>query len=97
MLLHDKPCNDGPSPFAMRRSGVRPPSAPPITNSFRYSSQYVDVETGLVYQGYRYYAPQFGRWINRDPIGERGGRNLYAMLANDSVGNVDALGLARED
>ena len=31
MPLHDKPCNDGPSPFAMRRSGVRPPSAPPIT------------------------------------------------------------------
>jgi RHS repeat-associated protein len=66
-------------------------------NSFRYSSQYVDVETGLVYYGYRYYAAQFGRWINRDPIGERGGSNLYAMLANDSVGKVDALGLARED
>ena len=29
---------------------------------------------------YRYYSPELGRWINRDPIGERGGANLYGMV-----------------
>ena len=32
---------------------------------------------GLVYYGYRFYYPQIGRWINRDPLGEEGGMILY--------------------
>ncbi len=38
----------------------------------RFSSKYLDGETGLYYYGYRYYAPGIGRWVSRDPIGERG-------------------------
>ena len=34
-----------------------------------------------------------GRWLNRDPIEEEGGFNLYAFLNNDSVNAFDALGL----
>ena len=30
-------------------------------------------ESGLGYWGYRYYSPRLGRWLNRDPIGEKGG------------------------
>lgn len=33
-----------------------------------------------------------GDWINRDPIGERGGINLYRAIGNDPVGNTDAYG-----
>lgn len=33
------------------------------------------------------------RWLSRDPIGERGGPNLYAFLGNDGVNRVDVLGL----
>jgi RHS repeat-associated protein len=40
-------------------------------NPFRFSTKYTDDETGLVYYGYRYYAPSTGRWINRDPLGDR--------------------------
>lgn len=27
----------------------------------------------MIYYGYRYYDPQQGRWLNRDPIREAGG------------------------
>ncbi len=48
---------------------------------------------GMSDYGYRYYKPDIGRWVNRDPIGEMGGLNLYAMIANDSVNLCDYLGL----
>ena len=54
-------------------------------NPFRFSSEYFDDETGLVYYNYRYYSPELGRWINRDPIGERGGVNLYIMVDNSPI------------
>ncbi len=44
--------------------------------------------------GYRYYNPQIGRWINRDPIEERGGLNLYAFVGNGSISITDYLGLS---
>jgi len=34
-----------------------------------------------------------GRWINRDPIEEGGGINLYAYVENDPAGFTDATGL----
>ena len=60
---------------------------------FRFSTQYQDEETGLLYYGYRYYNPELGRWLNRDPIGEQGGVNLYGMVGNDPVNRYDVLGL----
>ncbi|TAE89037.1 MAG: hypothetical protein EAZ81_13175 [Verrucomicrobia bacterium] len=45
------------------------------------------------YYGYRYYTPQTGRWINRDPIEEKGGLNLYGFVGNDGVGKWDYLGM----
>jgi RHS repeat-associated protein len=65
-------------------------------NPFRFSTKFQDDETGLLYYGYRYYDPETGRWPNRDPIGERGGRNLYAFVGNDPIGDYDALGLRAE-
>ena len=62
-------------------------------NPFRFSSEYHDDETGLVYYNYRYYSPELGRWIKRDPIEEEGGVNLYAMVGNNSVTKTDYLGL----
>jgi uncharacterized protein RhaS with RHS repeats len=42
--------------------------------------------------GYRYYNPQLGRWINRDPIGETGGGNVYGYVMNNPLVLLDALG-----
>ena len=62
-------------------------------NPFRFSSEYHDDETGLVYYNYRYYSPELGRWIKRDPIEEEGGVNLYAMVGNNPIMYNDLLGL----
>ena len=61
-------------------------------NPFRFSSEYHDDESGLVYYNYRYYSPELGRWLSKDPIGERGGWNLYAMVANGISNHTDMNG-----
>lgn len=43
--------------------------------------------------GFRYYDPETGRWLNRDPIEEEGGVNLYGFIGNDGVNRWDYLGL----
>ena len=60
---------------------------------YRFSSEVADDETGLVYYNYRYYSPELGRWLSRDPIGEKGGFNLYAMVGNGVVNAWDRRGL----
>jgi hypothetical protein len=42
---------------------------------------------------YRAYSPSTGRWLNRDPIGELGGRNLYGFVYNNPIRRIDRLGL----
>ena len=72
-------------------------SSGPIADVFsiRYSTKYFDPETGFYYYGYRFYSPDLMRWITRDPIGEDGGVNLYAMCRNSPIDAFDALGLWR--
>ena len=55
----------------------------------------LDDETSLVYYNYRYYSPELGRWLSRDPIEEEGGWNLYAMEMNLINNSYDILGLSR--
>lgn len=62
-------------------------------NPFRFSTKYRDEETGLIDFGYRFYNPETGRWLNRDPIGEDGGVNLYGYVENSPVCKVDVSGL----
>ncbi len=59
----------------------------------RFSTKRRDAESGLYYYGYRYYDPVTGRWLNRDPIEEDGGVNLYGFVENDPIDWVDVLGL----
>ncbi len=61
-------------------------------NPLRFSAEYFDSEIGLVYYNYRYYSPGLNRWISRDPIGEKGGKNLYGFLNNNVSNQWDVLG-----
>lgn len=63
-------------------------------NPLRFSTKYWDAEIGLYYYGFRYYAPSLGRFLTRDPIGEAGGLNLYAMAGNNTVDRIDVFGLS---
>ena len=58
----------------------------------RLPGQYFDEETGLHYNLFRYYAPECGRFISQDPIGLRGGLNLYVYAPNP-LSWIDPLGL----
>jgi len=80
----------GPFGELIRTTG---PLAP--INPFRFSTKYQDNETDLLYYGYRFYSASTGRWLSRDPIGVRGGRNVYAFLDNDALGRIDFLGLCK--
>jgi len=48
-------------------------------------------ETGLVLMGWRYYDPETGRFLLRDPIGYAGGLNLYGYTGNNPVNFVDPM------
>ena len=61
-------------------------------NKFRFSSEYMDDELGLIYYNYRHLNPRDGRWISRDPIMEQGGWNLFAFVGNNGVNRWDYLG-----
>ncbi len=65
-----------------------------VENPFKFSSEYADTETNLVYYNYRYYNPKLGRWTKRDPIAEYGGVNIYGFVGNNSINYVDYFGLA---
>ena len=55
----------------------------------RFSTKYLDIETSLYYYGYRFYHPPNRRWLNRDPIGEEGGENLYCFVANSPLAKIE--------
>jgi len=63
------------------------------SNPFRFSSEYYDAETGLVYYNHRYYYAKLGRWLSRDSIGENGEINLYYFVKNDTTKSYDVQGL----
>ncbi|PIT59252.1 hypothetical protein BHC57_09275 [Snodgrassella alvi] len=54
----------------------------PIEQNLRYQGQYLDRETGLHYNTFRYYDPDVGRFTQPDPIGLAGGFNLYQYAPN---------------
>jgi RHS repeat-associated protein len=60
---------------------------------FLFHAEFRDPETKLYNYGHRYYDAGLGRWLSRDPIGERGGLNLYANCRNSPVSCRDSIGL----
>ncbi|EUL86992.1 hypothetical protein P827_01495 [Enterobacter kobei] len=64
------------------------------SQNLRMQGQYLDRETGLHYNLFRYYDPDCGRFTQQDPIGLAGGINLYQYAPN-ALGWVDPWGLSR--
>ena len=60
---------------------------------FRLQNQYVDRETGLHYNFFRYYEPDAGRFVNQDPIGLWSGENFYQFAPNKHIW-IDPLGVS---
>jgi RHS repeat-associated protein len=49
--------------------------------------------SGLYYYGYRFYDPYLQRWVNRDPIAEWGGFNIYTYTENCPIDVFDPMGM----
>lgn len=62
------------------------------TADFGYAGMFYDSSTGLYLTRYREYMPAAGRWLNRDPIGIVGGRNVYAYVGDNPTSLVDPSG-----
>jgi RHS repeat-associated protein len=79
----------GPFGEVIRETG---PIAKP--NPLRFASEYEDQETGLIYYDHRFYNPNLGKWLSRDPLGENNGDpNLYGFVFNAPLDNIDVFGL----
>ncbi|MFL0185077.1 RHS repeat-associated core domain-containing protein, partial [Tenacibaculum maritimum] len=53
---------------------------------FRFSGQYEDIETGLYYNRFRYYSPDTGTYISKDPIGLAGDMpNMYSYVSDCNI------------
>jgi RHS repeat-associated protein len=87
-LKNRRTCFEGPFGEVIRATG---PMA--RVNPFRFSTKYQDDETDLLYYGYRFYNASTGRWLSRDPLGQRGGSNLYGFVRGNPITRFDARGL----
>jgi RHS repeat-associated protein len=81
------------APYGAVRNDITGQSYGP-ENPWRFSTKQWDPETALGYWGRRYYSATLGRWLNEDPIEERGGLNLYAYARNEPLQWNDPLGTA---
>lgn len=61
--------------------------------NLRFQGQYLDRETGLHFNTFRFYDPDVGRFTTPDPVGLEGGSNLYQYAPNP-IGWVDPTGLS---
>jgi RHS repeat-associated protein len=65
--------------------------------NFWFSSKQEEPWWGLYYYDYRYYSPELGRWLSRDPIGVSDGANEYGFVDNAPLYEVDPYGLQKKN
>lgn len=63
-----------------------------INNYYMYTGRQIDEETGLYYYRNRYYDTGTGKFITADPIGYKGGLNLYTYCKNNPINLTDPSG-----
>jgi RHS repeat-associated protein len=78
-------------PYGRREANQIPSGA--VEADFGFTGQYFHAPSGLSFAMFRAYDADSGRWLNRDPLGERGGLNLYGFVENNPINKVDATGL----
>lgn len=76
------------------QSGSSSPT--PLNLKLRFLGQYRDSETILHHNYFRDYDPSTGRYMQPDPVGLKGGINLYSYAASNPVGLYDRYGLEYE-
>ena len=71
-----------------------------LNQPLQYKGQFgyiADAHTGAYYCTHRFYDPNTGRWLSRDPIGLEGGTNTYSYCNGNPVMLADPSGLEALD
>ena len=87
----------GPGGKIGQTSGYSPwgESSNTMNTPYRFAGMRLDAETQLYYDNARYYSPAQGRFLSPDPIGAKGGINIYAYVGNDPLDATDPTGLVK--
>ena len=81
-------------PFGTTAPETNPQGLGSFTFNLRFPGQYADAESGLFYNGFRYYSPQGGQYTQSDSIGLMGGSlSTYSYANGNPVSFVDPDGL----
>jgi len=72
------------------------PSDPNFESDWGFTGHFQHEMSRLAMAPFRHYSAEWGRWLNRDPLGEEAGLNRYGYVANDPVLVRDPLGLELE-
>jgi RHS repeat-associated protein len=67
-----------------------------VDTSYGFAGLYFEQSSGLLLANYREYDAALGRFTNADPIGMRGGINLYLYAEGNPARFIDPLGLQSE-
>jgi RHS repeat-associated protein len=73
--------------------GTAVASMNPAPNGPGYTGHVTDPESGLVYMQARYYDPAVGRFLSRDPAGQKAGFNDYAYVSDNPINKIDPTGM----
>jgi RHS repeat-associated protein len=68
-----------------------------VASNFQYAGLVQDQQSGLALANYRQYDSRLGHWLNRDPMSEAGGINLYAYSGGNPIMHWDPTGLTWGD
>ena len=81
-----------PTMYTYEPFGATSTTGSPASSPYDFTGRENDL-TGLKYYRARYYQPTLQRFISEDPIGVRGGINLYEYVGGNPISRLDPLGL----
>jgi RHS repeat-associated protein len=85
--------------YGNTESDYRPDRRKNFREDYKFTGKEEDIEVGLQYFGYRYYAPALNRWISADPLTIHSlgaDLNAYAYVSGKVLAATDPMGLAEE-